>query len=118
MALEFPFEKYREAKDVMYCQTQEELEDFLQLLDANGRHWINGDSYLNKTTARKAPIFLFFNKGTLASSLDYCNRRGCRILRCRDFNVEEALPTLGLTFEELMDNSHNGILEGEFSGSM
>ena len=68
----FDFEDYKDRNCVMHCATFEEALEFCAIMTADGRSWMNGDSYEQGIAwdVHKENTCYVFNQG-LYGELDY-----------------------------------------------
>lgn len=83
--MKFDFQEYK-GKHVMCCQSQEEADDFCELMNANGKRWNGGKSYIEDTrwSAYEKEMCYDFNEGRY-SPRRWFKEKGYTILYWEDF---------------------------------
>lgn len=85
--MKFNFEKWKDKKVCMYCQTEEEMVDFCKEMDSAGLRWCTGDRYTETNPFICAPIVYYFNNGTHDSGNNIMS--GTIVLKWSDYMKEK-----------------------------
>ena len=109
----FNFDDYKGGY-VMNCKTEEEANDFCNVMSKAGFCWRNNESYAKHTyyCVNKSGTCYVFNKG-MYSDIGYCKSSGYTILEWSDFMEKKGnntMENISVNFENLTEEERNTII--------
>lgn len=113
----FNFKEWKDKKVVMHCKTEEEANEFCEVMHKAGKTWSSGVRYLERTNWKnyEDQTCYFFNNGT-HDSIDYSREVGYKILEWSDYkkNTNSVhIYTDGITTTAILKDGKKTIRTGQ-----
>lgn len=107
--MKFCFEDYTHDDHVMFCETQEELDLFSEILEKDGRRWSLGRKYTEFKMS--APCGFFFNVGEYSGNPGYVSKYKMLVFSDFSFGDKTNADEPEFSLEEYTDNRYTMICE-------